>query len=123
MADYYEFSDELTYFIDIIKGQIKKENKLRELKKNKIDDILNLEIVIGACKQIEVNVFTKYSILYEIFISKLEENEDKLLKLCKKQSYIHPEYTIKYTQIINTEEFEITKNRNVYYNTIVKNYV
>ena len=123
MADYYDFSDELTYFIDTIKRQIKKENKLRELKKNKIDDILNLEIVISACKQIEINIFTEYSVLYEIFISKLEENEDKLLKLCKKQSYIHPGYTIKYTQIINIEEFEITKNRNVYYNTIVKNYV
>ena len=123
MADYYEFSDELTNFIDVIKKQIKKENKLREFKKNKIDDLLNLEIVIHVCKQIEINVFTEYSILYEIFISKLEENEDKLLKLCKKQSYIYPEYTIKYTQIINVKNFEIAKKRNVYYNTIVKIYV
>ena len=123
MADYYDFSDKLMYFIDTIKEQIKKENKLREFKKNKIDDILNLEIVINACKRIEINVFTEYSVLYKIFINKLRENEEELLKLCKKQSYIHPEYIIEYTQIINTEEFEIIKNRNVYYNTIVKNYI
>ena len=123
MVDYYIFSDELTNFIDDIKKQIKKENKLREFKKNKIDDILNLEIVIHACKLIEINVFTEFSVLYEIFISKLEKNEDKLLKLIKKQSYIYSEYIIKYAQIINTKEFEIEKNRDVYYNTIVKIYV
>ena len=123
MVDYYVFSDDLTNFIDIIKEQIRKENKLRELKKNKIDDILNLEIVIHSCRRIEINVFTEYFVLYEIFISKLKANEYKLLKLIKKQSYIYSEYIIKYTQIINTEEFEIAKNRDVYYNTIVKNYI
>lgn len=123
MVDYYDFSDELMDFIDNIKDQIKKENKLRELKKNKINNMLNLEITINACKRIEINVFTEYSILYELFINKIEKNKDKLIKLCKKQSYIYPEYIIEYTQIINMEEFEITKNRNVYYNTIVKNYI
>lgn len=123
MVDYYIFSDELTNFIDDIKERIRKENKLREFKKNKIDNILNLEIVIHSCKRIEINVFTEFSVLYEIFISKLEENEDKLLKLIKKQSYIYSEYIIKYAQIINTKEFEIEKNRDVYYNTIVKIYV
>lgn len=123
MCDYYFFSDNLIDFIDNIKIQIKKENKsLRELKKNKINKILNLEIVIYSCKRIEINVFTEYSLLYEIFIHKLKKNEDKLMTLCKRQSFIYPDSDIIYQHIINIEEFEKIEDRDVYYNNIVKYY-
>lgn len=123
MGDYYEFSNKLLDFIEEIKYNIK--NKLKSTlksKKIKLHKSLNLEIIIYGCQEIEINIFTKYLELYEIFRNKLIENQNELIKLCKYQSYIYPNSTITYNHIINSKEFEKIQNRDIYYNHIVKYY-
>lgn len=123
MGDYYEFSDKLLNFIEDIKYNIK--NKLKSTlksKKIKLHKTLNLEIVIYKCQHIEINIFTKYLDLYEIFRNKLIENQNELIKLCKYQSYIYSNSTINYNHIVNIKEFEKTQNRDICYNYIVKYY-
>lgn len=123
MCDYYDFSDELMDFIENIKIRIEKKIKnMFKSKKNKLNKILNLEIVIHFCKWIEINIFTEYTELFEMFQNELKQNQDELIILCKHQSYIYPNYTILYNHIFNVEKFEKTLNRNVYYDCIVKYY-
>lgn len=123
MGDYYEFSDKLLNFIEDIKYNIK--NKLKSTlryKKIKLHKTLNLEIVIYKCQRIEINIFTKYLDLYELFRNELIENQNELIKLCKYQSYIYSNSTINYNHIVNIKEFEKTQNRDICYNYIVKYY-